>query len=179
MPGREAEIAEVDAFLAGAKQLQALEGGFPVWGTSHWDRKLGAVWNIENSSGAVAAQLRFHCRRAEPPLPSISLIFQGRPVWRVDLAPSHARHPNPTWASQVGAPAFVDGSNEHSWTDNREFLRRAPEWRELPCVRALPSQIRRLSQMLPWFAGRINLGFSPEQRGFDVPPQAELELYDQ
>lgn len=176
MPGHEDEIAEVDAFLLREKRLQRLGGdGFPVWGQANWDRKIGAVWNIEDDLGAVLAQLKFESGRHAPPCPSVSLIFQGHPIWRVDIAPSYAHHINPPWAARVGAPPFTDGSNEHRWYDNREFIRREPAW-DLPCARPVPTQIRRLSQALPWFAERINLRFDPEQRGFDVPPQAELEF---
>jgi hypothetical protein len=60
------------------------------------------------------------------------------------------------------------------------FLARQPESRacqdiwELPCRRPLAPQIRKLPQAIPWLAERINLTLNPDQRGFDVPPQAAL-----
>lgn len=50
---REAEVAEVDAFLAGAKSLR---GGVPLWEPTGWKSELGALWVVEDEHGIARAQ---------------------------------------------------------------------------------------------------------------------------
>jgi hypothetical protein len=54
---REAEAAEIDAFLAEDKSLEAV----PIWRGSSWPGELTAVWNIRDSLGIGRATLRFRC----------------------------------------------------------------------------------------------------------------------
>jgi hypothetical protein len=106
--------------------------------------------------------------------PSVSLIFRNNPVWRIDIDAAANAHWNPYWAHSLGLDPVVRGPHAHERRDNRgHVLNIFPEW-DMPCKRPIPKSIRRLSQALPWFATRINLELKPEQRGFDVPPQAEL-----
>ncbi len=92
-PGRQDEVAEVDAFLAEAKTTR---GPPPLWDVSDWRRDhLGAIWLVEDEHGIARAQLRFMCRRAKETYPSISLIFRGRPVWRVEIEDTPVEHRNP------------------------------------------------------------------------------------
>lgn len=174
----DSEVSEVEAFLEQEKRLQRLTGdGFPIWSRSGWNDELGTVWNIEDDLGVVLARLQFSCARAAPVDPSVSVIFRQRPIWRVDIVPSYYRHPNPMWAGDLGLSPIVEGSHEHNWPDNRDYIRRAAEW-DLPAARPIQPQIKQLSQSLPWLAERINLRLDHGQRGFEVPSQAELRLFD-
>ena len=134
---------------------------------------VGASWPIENDIGVVPAQLKFRCWPTRTSYPSLNLIMRRRSVWRIDLVSPDQQKANPIWAQSLGLPEIVLGSHCHEWTDNRENIRQTGDW-QLPARRPLPHNITTLEQLLPWFAERINLELGPDQRGFDVPPQAEL-----
>lgn len=168
---RDAEIAEIDAFLAETKRLR---GGPPPWHPSGWNTEFQAVWNVEDVNGVVRAQLRLICLRAINTYPKINLIIRGRSIWRVEIEDPPRPHRNPHWAAQLGLPAIVVGSHEHTWPDNRDHVAAiAPDW-DLPCHRALQPNVRRLPQALASFAQAIHLEIDSGQRSFDVPPQREL-----
>jgi hypothetical protein len=168
---RDADLAAIDAFLAERKRLQ---GPPPLWEPAVRDYEMQAIWLVEDSLGIVRGQLRFRCDRRRRATPSFSLLWRNNPIWRVDLEEPTKREFNPHWGFQVGCPPFVDGSHGHEWPDNREHLRLMPaEW-DLPCRRPIPVNLRRLDSCIAWFATRVNLELGPDQRGFDVPPQAEL-----
>lgn len=174
---RDADISDVDAFLAGEKRLQQLPGlGLPNWGLSNFNEELAATWNIEDELGVVVGRLQFRCGKIAPVFPSMTVVFRRMPVWRLDIEADHVSHPNPPWAEKLGLPPLVAGSHEHSWEHNREYLRKAVRW-ELPARQPIPGNIKKLSQALPWLAERINLELDHGQRGFEVPPQAELGLF--
>jgi hypothetical protein len=168
---RASEVTAVDEFLA--DQEKALQGVQPPWMPGRDSIERMAIWNVQDGLGVVRAQLRFRLDPANRSAPSVSLIFRNNPVWRVDLEDALVCKPNPLWAKSVGAPATVCGSHCHSWPDNRYHVLAQELW-ELPCRRPLAQQIRRLPQAIPWLAERINLTLNPDQRGFDVPPQATL-----
>jgi len=170
---RDAEIAEIDRFLAETKRLQ---GPHPEWVPSARPSDLEAYWNLEDSLGIVKAQLRFRCTKVGRMYPTVSLIFRSNPIWRIEIEDPPrptSGHPNPPWAYSVGCPALVIGSHEHSWSDNRNYIKHTSEW-DIPCRRPIEPQIKKLSQAIPWFADRIGLKLDHEQRGFDVPPRSEL-----
>ena len=164
-----AEAAEIDAFLAEEKRLD----GIPIWRESSWPGEMDAVWNIQDSLGITRATLRFRCPRAARAWPSISLIFRASPIWRIDLVAPDAWKPNPPGASSLSLPAIVRGSHSHTWHDNRAHLLSQDQW-SLPYRRPLPAAIRRLPQAIASLADDVNLTLDPAQRGFDVPPQADL-----
>jgi hypothetical protein len=166
---REAEAAEIDAFLAEDKSLEAV----PIWRGSSWPGELTAVWNIRDSLGIGRATLRFRCPRAARAWPSISLIFRGNPLWRIDLVASGVWKPNPPSAVSLGLPSEVRGSHSHTWHDNRAHLLSQDLW-TLPYRRPLPVAIRRLPQAVASLADETKLLLEPEQRQFDVPPQTDL-----
>ena len=166
----DAEIAVVNEFLDQPKKLRGLR---PKWAKSGFSQEWAASWQIENDIGVVRAQLKFRCWPTRPSYPSLNLIMRQRPVWRIDLVPPDQQEANPIWAQRLELPGIVRGSHCHEWTDNREYIRQTGDW-QLPARRPLPHNITTLEQLLPWFAERINLELGPDQRGFDVPPQAEL-----
>ena len=166
----DAEIAVVDEFL---DQRKMLRGSRPGWDKTGFSQDWGASWQIENDIGVVLAQLKFRCWPTRTSYPSLNLIMRRRAVWRIDLVSPDQEKANPIWAQSLGLPGIVRGSHCHEWTDNRENIRQTGDW-QLPARRPLPHNITTLEQLLPWFAERINLELGPDQRGFDVPPQAEL-----
>jgi hypothetical protein len=163
------DIDEIDAFYSEAKRLQ---GPPPHWAENSRG-ELSASWNIEDSVGIVRAHLRFRCSRPYRQFPSFSLICRGNLVCRVDLVPATECKFNPVGAASLGLPAKVCGPHLHGWPDNREYVRSAGLG-HVPYRRPLPIQVRRLPLAIFWLADQINLTIGPDQRGFDVPPQATL-----
>jgi hypothetical protein len=170
---RAVEVADVDAFLAEHKRLS---GQAPLWSPGGWRSDLQAIWIVEDMHGAAIATLRFTCRKARNTYPSINLIFRNRPIWRVEIEDPPVRHRNPPWAASLGLPAFVEGSHEHAWHDNRAHVEMSPDW-DIPARRPLHGQIKRLPAALASFADAANIELKPDQYLFDVPPQAEMELF--
>lgn len=163
------DIDEIDAFLAEVKRLQ---GPPPEW-VEGSRGELSASWNIEDSVGIVRSHLRFRCSRQYRQFPSLSLIYRGNPVCRLDLVQPTECKWNPPGAAAMGLPPRVCGSHLHGWPDNREYVRSAGLG-HMPYRRPLTAQVRRLPQAILWLAEQINLTVGPDQRGFDVPPQASL-----
>jgi hypothetical protein len=133
----------------------------------------GRGWNIHDSLDIVRATLRFRCPLRARAWPSMSLVFRGNAIWRIDLVAPGAWKPNPAGAAALGLPPHVWGSHSHTWYDNRDHLLSQDQW-GLPYRRPLPVAIRRLPQAIASLAADVNLLLEPDQRGFDVPPQAEL-----
>jgi hypothetical protein len=97
------DIDEIDAFYAEAKRLQ---GPAPLW-TENSRGELSASWNIEDSIGIVRAHFRFRCPKFFRQWPSLSLIYRGNLVCRVDLVPQSESKPNPIGAASLRLPPMV------------------------------------------------------------------------
>jgi hypothetical protein len=164
------DIAEVDAFLQEPKTLQ---GTPPDWERGDYPGELSATWNIADSVGIVRAQLRFRCPSLGRHCPSISVVYRGNLITRLDLVPPDEFHPNPPGAAALGLPPKVYGSHWHPWSVNRRYTEQAGFGR-LPYREPIQPQVRRLPQALIWLADRVNLTIAPDQRDFDAPPQGEL-----
>jgi hypothetical protein len=164
------DIPEIDAFLQESKSLQ---GPPPEWEKGAFPGELSATWNIADSVGIVRAQLRFRCPSAGRHFPSISVIYRGSLITRLDLVPPDECKPNLPGAGALGLPPKVCGSHWHPWSANRIYTERAGFGR-LPYREPIQPQVRRLPQALLWLADRINLTIAPDRRNFDVPPQGEL-----
>ncbi|ESX55706.1 hypothetical protein NLY43_23900 [Mesorhizobium sp. C416B] len=164
------ELNQVNDFLAGAKSLQ---GGPPEWTDSTRIGDKEAKWPIEDDIGIVRAHLRFRFRF--PEYPSMSLIFRGQPIWRVDVAQPDECKPNPHDAGKFNLPPRVCGVHEHAWYDNVDAVRNSG-WGGLPYRRPINVQVRKLPQVLADFCGRVNLTLSHDQRSFDVPAQRTMRL---
>lgn len=167
---RNRDVRQVDDFLRAEKSTP---WGAPEWAPSSRPREVQAIWRIQDASGVERAHLRFRCATNRREFPSVSLIFRDDPIWRVDLVPVAECKPNPAWAVREGVPPMVCGPHEHAWSDNRTHLLTGAPWC-LPCRRPLPSNVRRLPQVLPWLAERIGLTLCEGWRAFDLPPQTDL-----
>jgi len=167
---RPEDIEEVDSFLAVPKTL---EGGHPPWTESTGPNQIHAIWNIADDVGIVRAHLRFRVSPMHPGTPSVSLVFEGNAVYRLDLEDDATIKRNPPWAAQFGLPAYVSGSHVHCWEHNRQHIQETGRW-ELPCRHQLNPQLRRVPQALAWMADRVGIHLEHEQRGFDIPPRSHL-----
>lgn len=168
-----AEVAAADAFWADGPK--SLTGAPPEFGVSTFHRngryERTATWPIADSSGIVGSgQLRFVCRPGTELGPSISVVFNRQALARLDLVPATECENNPLWAAPLGLPPRVCGPHFHGWEHNRGHVISVGNWEDdLPAREALPVQVRRFEQAFAWFAARINLELTPEQRGFQIP----------
>jgi hypothetical protein len=160
---READLQRVDDFLASEKRLVEPT---PEWSQLQNGRWV-AVWPIREETGSVRAQLNFRLDPKYADHPSLSLIFERHAVSRIDLAPTWIRKPNPPWA--INCDAMTVGNHCHSWEDNRANMLRTGSW-EMPAKRQVPHAVKRVPQMLRWFAEHINLSLYPPEHGFDFDP---------
>lgn len=128
-----------------------------------------AIWPIANSDGIVAGgELRFQVRAIEEKPLSIAVVFRSNCVWRVDYVDNSICHYNPLWAGAAGLSPSVCGPHFHPWEPNRDHILKQSIW-DLPCRIALPPQVRRLEQALPWLASEINIVLTPDDRLFGMP----------
>ena len=167
---RIAEVEAVDEFLREPKTLQ---GPPPSWGDSEWSGEHTSSWIILDEFDAPRGQIRFTARKTDTSVASISVLFQGKSVWRIDLDYDHVCHPNPHDGHLQGLDATVCGSHSHGWDINRSLLLAQDVW-TLRYRRGLAKTIRRLGQALLWLCTEINITIEPEQRGFDGPSRADL-----
>lgn len=123
------------------------------------------------SLGAIRGSLNFRVDPKYPEYPNLSLLFDGRPISRVDLTPDTWVKPNPIWA--FGCPPSVKGNHIHTWADNRDRIGATGKWM-LQARQPVPHAVKRVPQMLRWFAQHINLTLTGSQFGFDFSPNTDM-----
>jgi hypothetical protein len=161
------ELLRVDQFLVCEKSLTPEH---PNWGTLENGRWF-ASWPVLDNLGAVRGSLNFRVDPRYADYPGVSLLFEGRSISRVDLTPSHWVKVNPPWA--LGCPHNVQGNHVHTWADNRERIAAIGQWR-LQARQPVPNKVKRVPQMLRWFADHINLRLYDAQFDFDFSPRRDL-----
>jgi hypothetical protein len=166
----DAEIAEIDALLAEPK---VLIGPPPTWIPAGRPGELQASWPIADQSGVIRTDLRFRCPRYDLAAPSVSVIYRRHAIWRVDIVEPSVCKINPPAAHLLGLPAQVCGPHQHTWPDNREFVRQNG-FASIPMRRALAAQVRRLPQAVAVLAAAINLDLGDYGRDFDAPYRSDL-----
>ncbi len=166
---RKSEVGLVYRFLTDPKTLF---GAPPEFGDKRRDRGgpiWEAVWPIENSLGIVeTGQLRILTSTSTDKPLTLAVVYRGNCVWRVDFVAASICHVNPFWAHGSGASPKVCGPHYHGWDSNRDHILGQSEW-TLPSRRALPPQVRKFEQALPWLATEVNLLLTPDQRTFRLP----------
>ena len=162
------ELDAVDAFLLMAKSL---DGPPPVWRVGSWGGEYTASWNVLDDTDSPVAQIRCTARQTNTSVASMSLIYKGNPIWRVDIDEATMCHDNPHDGHLQHLNPMVCGPHEHAWPINRGHLMSQDAW-TLPYRRQV--SVRRLSQALPLLADQVNLTLTPEQRNFDGPTRADL-----
>jgi hypothetical protein len=167
VPISEEQLAAVDRFLANENKV--LDGFQPHWTHAKGYRDFQLPWPIyEEDRGTIRAQLRFRVPDQDFSFPSISLIFQGQMVSRIDRADTNRCKPNPPWAARVGLPAEVCGTHMHCWDDNRGFVAASGLW-ELHARRPVQQEPHGLDAMFLWFCERINVRIQPDNRPIKLP----------
>lgn len=168
--GRAQEVKLADEFLAMHK---ALSGEPPEFGPKIRGKWPGweAVWPIADLSGVVSTgSLRIVYRPASPEPFTLVLVYRGNGIYRLDYVDPGVCHSNPFWAQFVDAPPSVCGPHVHEWEKNRDHILKQDKW-ELPCRVELQPQITKFEQAFAWFADRINLILTPDQRRFELPSE--------
>lgn len=163
----QAELLRADEFLGCAKTLTEQE---PGWGRLQNGRWF-ASWPIKDDLGAIRGTLNFRVDPKYADFPTLSLLFEGRPVSRIDLTPDHWVKRNPPWA--FACPATVVGNHVHTWTDNRSQIAATGRWL-LQARQPVPHAVRRVPQMLRWFADYANISLYGTQFSFDFTPKQDL-----
>lgn len=162
----DAQVAEIDAFIAEAKTLDGL---FPHW-TQHYGKDFQARWGILNSLGIRRGELAFSLDWTGG-RPSVVAVIEQNPIYRLDLVPENECEPNPPNSYVYGLAAEVCGPHHHSWQNNREYVR-IKGFKELP-YRSAVGGLRELTltQALAIAADELNITVSPMQRDCPLPPQ--------
>lgn len=161
------ELLRVDEFIDCEKTLTEEQ---PTWGTLQNGRWC-AIWPVRDNLGAIRGSLNFRVDPKYTDYPGLSLIFEGRPISRVDLTPPHWSKLNPPWA--FGCPPSVKGNHVHTWADNRDRIAATGKW-ILQARQPVPPAVKRVPQMLRWFAEYIKIDLYGTQFGFDFTPKADL-----
>lgn len=161
------DILRADAVLAGNKKLSAKE---PSWFTLQ-NGRWAASWPVLNEKDVVLGTLNFRIDPKYKDYPSVSFIFEGRSLCRVDLAPPGMVKFNPPWA--IGLPAKIEGNHVHPWQHNRDRILATGSWK-LQARQQVEHAVKRVPHMLRWFAGHINLSLDGSQYGFDFTAPTNL-----
>lgn len=164
------ELAEVDRFLSERKYLS---DGLPIWQEISRRGQIEAIWNIVDELGISQAHLRFSVLHQQRDEPSVSIIFKGQPIWRLDVVDPTFCKDNHLEAMSLGLPSRICGSHCHSWKDNRSYVAKNG-FGVIPVRRPVQAQLRRVSQMLPWLADETSIELTPDQRRFDGPSHQDL-----
>lgn len=162
-----AELLRVDEFVDCEKTLAEQE---PQWGKLENGRWF-ATWPVLNDLGAIRGSLNFRVDPQYPDFPSLSLLFENHAIGRIDLTPPHWVKINPPWA--LGLPSSVQGNHVHVWADHRERISATGRW-VLQARQPVPHAVKRVPQMLRWFAQHINISLCDTQFGFDFTPDRDL-----
>lgn len=160
-------LERVDKFLQ--NEAKVLEGYQPHWKhvPGYGDYQL--AWPIhEEDSGRTRASLRFRVSDQDLRYPSISLIFSGSPIMRLDKVATDVCKPNPPWAARIGLPPEVCGTHAHMWHDNRGHVASSGQWQQ-PARRPVKEELLDLDAMFFWFCERINVRIQSHNRPIRLP----------
>ncbi len=161
------DIHRIDLFLDAEKRLSENEPGWFTMQNGRW----ASTWPVIDVHGVTLGSLSFRVDPKYPDYPSVSLVYGERSVCRVDLAPPTMIKLNPPWA--LGLSPTVAGNHVHSWRDNRDRVLATGVW-TLQARREVEHAVKRVPQMLRWFADHINLTLYGSQYGFEFKPDRNL-----
>lgn len=165
----ENQLSAVDAFLS--NHAKVLDDYQPHWTFSPGYRDHQIAWTIfEEDSGLTRGHLRFRVPELHSHFPSISLIFRGNNVSRIDRDAETICKANPPIAQELGLPATVCGTHVHDWVDNRAFIGRVGQW-TLPIRRPIEEKIDTINDMFIWFCNHINVRIQPHNLPIVMPDE--------
>ncbi len=165
--------AEIDEFLRAKKSLS---GPQPVWRSNGQPDRLDAKWAIEETGGISRAYLAFRFNRVSTNQPSVSVIYEGKNVCRVDVKPQDEYDGNPWQARKFGLPGKVYGTHIHRWEHNREYVMEClppDEW-DNPIKEEISQSTQTLKHILALICDQCGINFTPEQRDLNPPSREDL-----
>lgn len=162
-------ITEIDDLLSSDKFLDGLH---PSWGEG-WLGVQQFKWNLVDGLGV---SLRSHLDvslKKSLDRPTVILVVQGHPVFRLDVVPDTDEKANPPWAAALQLPNYVKGTHTHPWYANKEHV--AKHWdKELPCREPIPHKLTELEHVVAYAAQALNITMTNEQRVVYLPDQGRF-----
>ncbi len=164
---------EIDVYLDSSKFL---DGQQPIWRENGRTDQLDAKWLIEEDGGVSRSHLAFRYNRASTNQPSVSLIYQGKKVCRVDLKSPDESDGNPPQAAEFGLPGQVFGSHIHRWGHNRGYILNSlpPDGWEIPIKEEISQSTQKLGHILAFICDACGISFTAEQRELNPPAKEDL-----
>ena len=112
----EQTLIKIECFLADPDKILADPQPNWVHQTEYGDWQL--TWPItEEASGVTRANLKLRIHEGYIEHPSISLVFRGHIVMRLDKVRDTEEKRNPVEADRLGLAAWVKGTHIHGWAD--------------------------------------------------------------
>lgn len=171
---KKAELCEeIDNFLVASKSLKGTE---PIWRENGRPDQLDAKWPILEANDVSRAHLTFRFNRVSTGEPSVSLIYKGKKVCRVDIKWPTDVDGNPLQAAEFGLPGEVRGSHVHKWEYNRKYVLESlppDEW-EIPIKEEISQSTQKLGHLLAFICDTCGVSFTPEQRELSPPDKMDL-----
>lgn len=164
----EARCAEVDAFINSHKKLVDF---LPPW-SERFANHYQSRWGIEDSLGAESAELCLTIER-DFVRQSITCLFRGQPVYRLDVAPEEECKQNWHTAHRLGLPSFVCGTHTHGWDENRAYVVEEGFGR-LPVRKKVDGRVLGLADALHWAAKDLKIQVEGGQLDFPMPERSLL-----
>lgn len=164
---------EIDLYLPTRKWLS---GRHPIWRENGRLDQLDAKWPIEEVGNISRSHLVFRYNRVSTDEPSVSLIYRGKKVSRVDVKAPTEGDGNPPQAARLGLPATVYGPHIHRWEHNRDYVLNAlptDEW-EIPIKEEISQATQKVGHILAFICGECGIEFSAEQRDLNPPAREDL-----
>lgn len=163
------QIAQVDAWLLGYKQFDGFQ---PPWiAVSGRGRDWEANWPIVGGDGISSA---YGALEADATLTtiSISIIYRGAPVYRLDMVPPDKREGNefPVIKYAPQLPREFLGTHAHAWDDHRKWVQEQGLG-QLPFRRPILPAPNNFDRGMEHVANAINLTLLPAHRPIQLPPQ--------
>jgi hypothetical protein len=165
--------AEIDEYL---KTKKCLLGPHPTWRPNGRSEQLDARWPIEEEGEISRSHLAFRYNRISTNEPSVSLIYERKKVYRVDVKPPDEYDGNPPQARRFGLPAKVFGTHIHRWEHNREYVLEClpqDEW-EIPIKEPISQATQMLGHLLALICSQCAIDFTPEQRDLNPPSREDF-----
>jgi len=164
---------EIDDFLTTPKWLS---GAQPIWRQNGSFDRLDGSWVIDEAGGVSRSHLAFRLNRVSTGEPSVTLVFKGKPVCRVDIKPIDDSDGNPIQARKFDLPGQVYGPHIHRWEYNREYVLEAlpPDDWQIPIKEQISPLTQTLGHILAMICTQCEIEFTPEQRDVTLPTRELL-----
>jgi hypothetical protein len=169
----EADVQAVEDWLAAYKTF---ENYFPGWVPTPGHRCDWEVrWPIVDANGTISGMACFEADSAFEEV-SISIIYRGNPVYRLDRVPNTRQEGNsyPAHLYVPDLPVTFKGSHIHAWEDHREYVRKNGRG---PLIFRRPiEQPHDIETAFGIVSKAVGLTVPSSHRGITLPPQSGLNL---